>query len=520
MTPTQSFEEKRAWIEQALVNLREGHGSIGESNELRDLLKRDREARLIYLEANQLSSMLESTPSTGLGTLPQASISRFPTLRRSHLISALVGAGIAALVTLLATLGPFANRRDLAAQPNPHPAQAPLASFLSGLNAVIGGKAAHGNDAFEEGQLSLDRGIAQLAFRNGAQIVLEGKCAFEIVDENTVILSHGKMWAYCPLEARGFQVLTPDGHKIIDLGTEFGVEVGPNGETDVHVFDGLVDVVNLQDQTQQIVAGRALSWAGTASGPKLGEADPAKFVTANSLTQKRMQAHHARMLARTDLLLYYDFADLSGGRVRNLAPHAPKDTDGRIIRASIVSGRNPDTNALQFEHDGDAIALELDRPERVTSFTTALWIKVDRLETALATLLNSDGWDLGDIHFQVTRSGNLRAGINGGIAYESSSGQLQPGTWQLLTVSWDLESRTARLSCDGRPLPVSENASSRPRLTLNPQFGSCQIGSWDPPSDERPGEARDFKGRIDEVMVFDHALTDQEIADLYEAGRP
>ena len=38
-----------------------------------------------------------------------------------------------------------------------------------------------------------------------------------------------------------FQLITPTA-KVIDLGTEFGVTVGPSSDTDVCVFDGEVEV--------------------------------------------------------------------------------------------------------------------------------------------------------------------------------------------------------------------------------------------------------------------------------------
>lgn len=521
MNNAASSEEKREWIERTLLNLREGHGSIAEVTALRTLLMEDREARLIYLRSNQLDCMLgtvcdetEVTPPARAGGLR---------IRRGHLVSAVIGGGIAAAVILMATLGPFERPARNSDGQGSVPKDQPVASLLSDYEAVIGGDAATGASSFGEGELLLDRGIAQLAFRNGAQIVLEGKCGFEILNETTVVLTHGKMWAYCPEEARGFKVLTPGGREIIDLGTEFGVEVSPTGETDVHVYDGLVDVVDpgSRRQRQRIEAGEALRWFGNSKPANVARADFDKFVTANMLAQRRLKAHRGRMLARTDLLLYYDFSDQGGHRAGNKATVATKSSSGRIFGAASVAGRTGGMGALQFEHPDDGVAFRLERPQEIRKFTIALWVKVDRLETPLSALLNSDGWDPGDTHFQITREGKLRAGIYGGGAFQSRSDCVQPGRWQLLAVTWDLDAMTAHFSCDGKRLQVKPHPNGLPPIAdLDPQFGACRVGSWGgrPPASLR--DVRDLRGRIDEVMIFDHALSDEEFAALYAAGSP
>lgn len=511
-TPT---EEKREWIERTLLELRDGYGSIAAVAELRSLLMEDQEARLIYLESNQLDGMLESA---GLATEPAPTRRRLPAIRRDHLIGAAVGAGIAALVMVSLIFGGLIRP---GAGPNPaHSPDQPVASFLSGLNAIIGGEAAAGNRTFGAGSIPLDRGIAHLAFRNGAQIVLEGNCGFDIIDESTVVLSHGRMWAHCPKEARGFRIQLPDGREIIDLGTEFGVEVSTGGEADIHVFDGLVDVDDPHTGKKTLTAGNSLHWSDHSTPATLGTADANKFVSANALVQKRLQAYHATILARSDLLLYYDFAENGNGSTPNRVPTPATGSHGRILGGTPVAGRIQDTDALLFEHPGDAVAFELARPDSVTGLTIALWVKVDRFDTPLSTLVNSNGWDLGAIHFQASRDGNLRSGISGGTAFESPSGSVRPGQWQFLAVTWDIKARRATLYADGAILPSTRIPNSTERFSLDPQFGPAQVGSWGDPSRGGDQNLRDLKGRIDEVMIFDHALSEREIAALHRAGSP
>jgi hypothetical protein len=87
--------------------------------------------------------------------------------------------------------------------------------------------------------LRVERGLAEIHFRSGARVVLEGPAGLELLSANGARLLHGKLSAKVPEPAIGFEVLSPQG-KVVDLGTEFGVSVGDDGATDVRVFVGQV----------------------------------------------------------------------------------------------------------------------------------------------------------------------------------------------------------------------------------------------------------------------------------------
>jgi hypothetical protein len=88
--------------------------------------------------------------------------------------------------------------------------------------------------------LTIDRGLAEIRFRCGARIVLEGPARLVLLSDNSARLEQGKLTARAPGGATGFTILSPRG-KVIDLGTEFGIAVGDNGATDVYVFEGKVE---------------------------------------------------------------------------------------------------------------------------------------------------------------------------------------------------------------------------------------------------------------------------------------
>ncbi len=105
----------------------------------------------------------------------------------------------------------------------------------------------------------MEVGLARLDFHNGATVTLQGPAEFEILSTDKTILSSGILTASIPKSAVGFEVVTP-AMDVVDLGTAFGVSVGTDGETDVCVFEGEVEVSRSlsQDAPQLVREGNAV----------------------------------------------------------------------------------------------------------------------------------------------------------------------------------------------------------------------------------------------------------------------
>ena len=84
-------------------------------------------------------------------------------------------------------------------------------------------------------------GLLELTFASGTRAVIEGPAAFQVLGDNAMRLTRGKLVADVPKGAEGFSVTYQDG-KIVDLGTEFGVEVAYGGRSaNVGVFRGEIE---------------------------------------------------------------------------------------------------------------------------------------------------------------------------------------------------------------------------------------------------------------------------------------
>jgi hypothetical protein len=84
-------------------------------------------------------------------------------------------------------------------------------------------------------------GDTVLRFVNGVAVSLEGKADLELISAMKVRLHSGQIQTDVGEAGRGFTVLT-DSADVVDLGTVFGVGVTPSQETNVVVFDGVIDV--------------------------------------------------------------------------------------------------------------------------------------------------------------------------------------------------------------------------------------------------------------------------------------
>lgn len=85
-------------------------------------------------------------------------------------------------------------------------------------------------------------GLIELTFASGTRALIEGPAEFLVEGDNAMRLDLGKLVADVPKGAEGFSVTYPDG-KIIDIGTEFGIEVDGNGRAaSIGVFRGEIEV--------------------------------------------------------------------------------------------------------------------------------------------------------------------------------------------------------------------------------------------------------------------------------------
>lgn len=197
--------------------------------------------------------------------------------------------------------------------------------------------------------LRLVHGLAELRFRSGAAVVLEGPAALELMSANSAKLLAGKLSARVSGGARGFQVFTPQG-RVVDLGTEFGISVANDGSADVIVFSGKVEAFASGDRmATSLTENRAARIAsnGVLLDPRGSEAMKGNFA-------RRIRPPLA-VVPRTLLL---DFARPVDGTLRDAAG-----------AGTGLQERLPGTGDSLLPSD---VNLRLDAAARMLAITTTL----------------------------------------------------------------------------------------------------------------------------------------------------
>ena len=133
----------------------------------------------------------------------------------------------------------------------------PVATIIQQIDCVFADGSIR--DFLQSGQkIDLKQGFVKLAYENGVEAVIEGPAEYTVVDELTATLGHGRLGVRVPDGFSGFVVDTPSA-RVVDLGTEFSMRVRNTGVTQVHVVEGEVEVAqrdefgNVNDEKTELL---------------------------------------------------------------------------------------------------------------------------------------------------------------------------------------------------------------------------------------------------------------------------
>lgn len=365
------------------------------------------------------------------------------------------------------------------------------------------------NGDLRSGRYQLERGLANLQLKQGVQLVVAGPAAFEIVDPMRVNLEFGKIRAQVSEEGKTFKIKTGEV-LVTDLGTEFGVEAQKGETSEVHVFDGLVQVKD-KNRKRNVRQGFAAEW-GPEGMKELDGPVTSAFPTPRTLSFRRWERYRRELLADPDTLAFYDFnAEPRSGQDVLVNQAQPGTLDGLIHGARRVGGRWAQKGALLFERDGDRV--EFAFPESHEEITLAAWMKIDRTESQVAAIFNSNGLAPGGLHWETHGSDTLTAMSPRNFQIEATEPNLlSQNEWQHVALTYR-SGQAVRCYLNGQIQQETEAGSATP-LAL----GASHLGFWADPT--RYPEQRGFRGRLDEFLILKKELTPTEVQSLYQQSRP
>jgi hypothetical protein len=378
------------------------------------------------------------------------------------------------------------------------------------------------------GRLRIESGFMEIAFARGATVILEGPAEFEVRGPLHAVLHRGRAVTRVAPGARGFILDGPRG-RLVDLGTEFGVNVGAKGDMEVHVIEGLVEATPRgENQSVQLTVNQAARL--TDRSLERITADASGFVTDLPPESQGAIGH-----------LHWAFDEGRGGVSLNLGAGLGQPRAAASLRSFSAGGTGPQWIAGQFggalAFDGRDDFVECDFPgiPGAQPRTVAFWVKVPR---AFQTnegyaILNWGAFGSPGTAWQISINpdvasgpvGHLRVGVHPGFVIGAidlrddrwhhcavvmyGGHRADTGTHILLYVDGELDpaarKKVTQIDTDiagtaARSIWIGRNLAYRGKWSV------VQGGPF-------------FRGAVDEVFVLNAALDQEQIRSLLKYNR-
>lgn len=544
---SRNFENSE--FEQLLRNLLDGRLTADDRKRLDGLLAGNASLRSRYVAHCQLHALLKDpAPSIGgTGALAltddaiEASRIAFsetqPASRSVRRVPRVAWAGVAAAVIAMVAI--FTKWRDSAQTEYTVESQAArVVSFPIGgdvvarLSQVAGARFAPGivqdetppaGAELRAGLYHLESGLVRIEYDSGAQVLVQAPARFKLIDRKSVELFDGRVSAFVTAAAAGFTVNTPSA-AIVDFGTAFGVDVLSGKTSEVHVFEGEVEVKpravsNAPVDPLRLVGGQAsrVDFAtGVPSGIDLADQRFLRTLstTSSAYSQRVLELQPAvyyRMEPAEDGLTIVDSSENAAhGRVEpghNLDEIWARGKVGTALRLGGPALQRYGVVPDYKKSESDCISV-------------VAWVWAASRPRFASIAKNWAIEDHGQFHF--------------GLHYDVGT----------LEVHIDDESGASILVTDQAPLPLNEwnhvafvadgdhlrlyrngvevGAAACNGLNLNPLVKTLGIGVKLNVSANTPAARGDeciWDGRLDELAVFNHALAPEQIRQLFDLGR-
>ena len=207
---------------------------------------------------------------------------------------------------------------------------------------------------------------------------------------------------------------------------------------------------------------------------------------------------------KTGLVGYWKFSEGSGNEAKDISGN---NNNGNLVGNTAWNSSGKYGSGLTFDGAGDYVNVTNSPTISVTTnaLTLSAWIKLDYNMQAIDIIVDKKGeiWALqgsqqGDgtkIQFDISTAGSQSK-------LDTNTQFTTKGVWYHIAGTWD--GTTMRIYVNG----MQENAMNKSG-TLATNNNDFVIGGYDTTS------GYDFKGGIDEVMIFNRSLSASEITALY-----
>ncbi|EDM27709.1 hypothetical protein LNTAR_20923 [Lentisphaera araneosa HTCC2155] len=414
--------------------------------------------------------------------------------------------------------------------------QAPYrGTILAKLDRSIGSQFTYGNqngqqpkvgEQVAQGLYTLEQGIIQLNYQNGAQAIIEAPAHFSLDSDLLITCSQGKISAFVPPEAKNFTIRTAVAD-VVDLGTEFSVWVVENEFVETHVYKGLIDVrltATQEERSRELKAQEAVRIIFEKD-----ERQVVQNISINDIDLKNdffirnlqePDNDYSKYISQLGPVAYFPMEmSKDGSTLSDWSTYKNDASANRIAHKNNLLVRGKSGNALHLSganHKGFLYVPDYPKSP-LGEITVSAWVYA-KSRPSWATIVKNWGMrEWGQFHFGLNQTGFLDVEVmdkDGQKIHIKEKDKFPTGSWQ--HVAFVHTGSEVRLYRNGK-LMASEQVNG-----LNTQGKLKSLGIGTKISDQDHGFDRKvpghWDGSLDEIAIFNQILSEEEILKLYELG--
>ncbi len=393
------------------------------------------------------------------------------------------------------------------------------------------------------GPMKLTHGLAEIQLNSGVNVIIEAPTQFTLESSSQLFLQQGRLVAKIDNVTDNPFVVRSTHASIVDYGTEFGVQVDTVGNTLTHVYQGKVELRSgsnpLRFENSMVLVQNQAGLADNKGSFSSQEGLAGRFVRRHEFNTKAMaargSAYHRWLAYRyqlqrdPDLVAYYTFERDSKNpdQLINMANATSGMLNGTLKAANPLAlpiwteGRWPQTTALLFDRSQKQYvqvppnpAFSLNGP-----ITVAAWVNCSGPDDGGHILSNRVGvrslcnYQLG---YRSPTYPEWKHGMHLSRKKDSQdkNNQIYSKTlpdvsgWVLIAATHD--NQVVKFYLNGKRVDVKNWPVTQPL-----EEAGLMIGS-----DFSPDDPSRFNGKLSEIIIARRVFSEQEMAEMFQAGKP
>ena len=380
-----------------------------------------------------------------------------------------------------------------------------------------------GDEILDE-DIILERGQLTITYNHGAEIKIEGPAHYSLKSLELAEMKYGQLAAKVPEAAQGFTIESPKA-AIVDLGTEFALNVSKEGKSQVYVYEGEVVSSLLSDNGTSLINANLFDKDGieidskTKTVSDLSGSEDFIRVNEKAVNELVISNAYIEIVRAHKPYAYWRFENSENGIVKN---EMNQNHSGTLTKnARTVNNKF----TIEKGHEGGFLVKEPLQNFNLKNYTIELWLKAEERgnEMSLASIISKkpskkkEGYEhlvytqlmsnrnrLRTRNFDFRYSHRYPATHNvGKNAYAGET--YTPGKWYHLVCVRNDNSFSLYLNGELKQT-VSEKLNNDKSEYL------FFLGKIDPMR-----SMRQFIGQIDEVALYKRALSQNEILEHFNA---